>query len=165
MRSRDCTFYSERHGTLLILCFTGVLRRPDCRVVVRHITGFWEGWRFATHWKSIASGEGDRLRTESAFIVGNLTVSSQILFAARLLFILTVALTKCSVTLLLARITPIKKHLIGCYTLLTLCGLWGLASFIAEATHCLPRQPWAIAQPVCSDFVCHYEINKSEVCS
>lgn len=100
---------------------------------------------------------------ESAVIVENLTFSSQILFAARLLFILTVALTKCSVTLLLARITPVKKHLFGCYTLLTLCGLWGLASFIAEATHCLPRQPWVIAQPGCSDFVCHFEINKSKV--
>lgn len=59
-----------------MLCFAGTLRRPDWRIILRHKTGFWEGWKFAECWKSIASGEGDRLLTESVFVMDKLTVGS-----------------------------------------------------------------------------------------
>ncbi|EME79184.1 uncharacterized protein MYCFIDRAFT_22024, partial [Pseudocercospora fijiensis CIRAD86] len=77
--------------------------------------------------------------------------ASKAVYAAQLLYIVTNALTKCTVALLLARIVFIKSRVYACYGVLGLSALWGFASFLAQAIRCADGAPWKLVGSHCSN--------------
>ena len=80
----------------------------------------------------------------------------QALYASQLLYIVTNALTKCAVSLLLARIVFIKSRVRACYAVLGISALWGVGSFLAQAIRCTEFPPWQLVGGSCSNNVRTY---------
>ncbi|KAF7195150.1 hypothetical protein HII31_03356 [Pseudocercospora fuligena] len=95
---------------------------------------------------SFGFGKALELLSES-----QITKASKAVYAAQLLYIVTNALTKCTVALLLARIVFIKSRVYACYGVLGLSALWGFTSFLAEAIRCTDEPPWKIVGSQCTN--------------
>ena len=77
----------------------------------------------------------------------------QTYYASDLLYLLANALAKCSVALLLARLTRTRAHLTVCYVITGVSAVWGLASMLAVALRCRLADPWATYQEACPNLV------------
>ena len=116
---------------------------------------------------SISQGFGKSLRLLDSFqitYIEKVTLTSYLQFlrlilnpqshyASDLLYITANCLAKCSVALLLARMTRTKKHLIGCNIILITSILWRFASFLAVAIRCNISHPWLTIHEQCTDLV------------
>lgn len=80
------------------------------------------------------------------------------LYAAQLLFLVTNALTKCAVSLLLARIVFIKSRVQACYVVLGISAAWGLGSFLAQAIRCTDVPAWSIIGRQCTNNILSWEV-------
>jgi len=67
----------------------------------------------------------------------------------QLLSITANAATKSSVALLLVRLLFLSTHMRGCYAVLAVSIIWGIASLTAQAIRCPAYPPWLIVGAVC----------------
>ncbi|CAK4030819.1 hypothetical protein AC578_4288 [Lecanosticta acicola] len=77
--------------------------------------------------------------------------ASKAIYVTQLLYIVTVALSKCTVALLLARLVFIKSRVHACYGILAASVLWGVSAFLAEAIRCTETAPWRLAGSQCTN--------------
>jgi hypothetical protein len=69
--------------------------------------------------------------------------------------VVTNALAKATVALLLARIVFIKSKVQACYLVLAATVLWGIGSFLTVAIRCTDHPPWQIiGNETCPSLVC-----------
>lgn len=65
-------------------------------------------------------------------------------YAADLLYIITIYLTKASAVFLFLRLTPNKAHKIFCWTIMGTSTLWVILSIFIVALRCQLSQPWVM---------------------
>lgn len=65
-------------------------------------------------------------------------------YAADLLYIITIYLSKASAVFLFLRLTPNKQHVIFCWSIMTASTLWVVVSLLAIALRCQLSQPWVM---------------------
>jgi hypothetical protein len=81
---------------------------------------------------------------------------SQLFYAASLLYILAICAAKCSMFLLVARLTRFKSQVMASHILTGLIILWGIAAVFAAAFQCGLPAPWdSRALSKCSSLVRH----------
>ena len=103
-----------------------------------------------TIFASISNGLGKALPLIDEAKIGAL---EQSYYASDLLYLLANALAKCSVALLLARLTRTRVHLTVCYAITALSAVWGFASMLAVALRCQLSEPWATYNRSCPNLV------------
>lgn len=65
-------------------------------------------------------------------------------YAADLLYIITIYLTKASAVFLFLRLTPNKAHKVFCWTIMGTSTLWVILSIFIVALRCQLSQPWVV---------------------
>lgn len=65
-------------------------------------------------------------------------------YAADLLYIFTIYLTKASAVFLFLRLTPNKAHKLFCWTIMGTSTLWVILSVFIVALRCQLSQPWVV---------------------
>lgn len=65
-------------------------------------------------------------------------------YAADLLYIITIYLTKASAVFLFLRLTPNKAHKLFCWTIMGTSTLWVILSIFIVALRCQLSQPWVV---------------------
>lgn len=78
----------------------------------------------------------------------------QLAYAADILLIITLCLSKCSVILLLKGLTRNTDHYKACKMILGLSAIWGVASVFAIALRCELSHPWLTLDGHCTNLVC-----------
>ncbi|PHH85505.1 hypothetical protein CDD83_320 [Cordyceps sp. RAO-2017] len=68
-------------------------------------------------------------------------------YAANLLYIATVSCSKCSMALLMARLSSFTGHRIAAYALCGFAAAWGVASLFVIGFQCSFPQPWDVLDP------------------
>lgn len=71
-------------------------------------------------------------------------ISMQSDYAADLLYIITIYLSKCSAVFLFLRLTPNKAHKIFCWSIMATSTLWVILSLFIVALRCQLSQPWVV---------------------
>jgi hypothetical protein len=74
-------------------------------------------------------------------------------YAADLLFIIALAISKLSVIFFLARLTPNKTHLRLCTAVGAICGAWGVGGVLSLALKCDLAEPWITNGQKCTSLV------------
>lgn len=74
-------------------------------------------------------------------------------YAADLLFIIALAISKLSVIFFLARLTPNKTYLRFCTAVGALCGAWGVGGVLSLALKCDLAEPWITIGEKCTNLV------------
>jgi len=87
----------------------------------------------------------------------NVINAEKALYAAQLLYIVTNALAKATVALLLARIVFIKSRVYVCYGVLVLSALWGVGALLALAIRCTEYPPWQIIGDQCPNLLAEWK--------
>lgn len=79
---------------------------------------------------------------------------SQSTYAASLLYILGVTASKCSMSLLVSRLTPAKPHRLASHSVTCFAIIWGAISILMIAFQCSLPHPWnVLAQDRCRSLV------------
>ena len=140
-------------------CRPGLRCPPDGRIIHCDLVRLWQSLDSANRPASCASIEGEahllwlsvqlRLLTQWTF---------QAVYVAQLLYLLTNALSKCTVALLLARIVFIRRRVYACYGVLILSCLWGVIAFLVQAIRCTEYAPWKIVGDQCSDLLLSWQV-------
>lgn len=84
------------------------------------------------------------------------------LYAAEPLYIVTVALTKCSVALLFVRLMLLRPRVVTCYALLAASVLWSIGAFLGRAIECTSPRPWTLVEDRCRSSVSEQIIRRSK---
>ena len=80
-------------------------------------------------------------------------------YAADILYIIALAISKASVLVLLWQITPVGVHRRMALVSGSLIGMWTLASFVAAIFQCSVPDTWTILSPHCFDRVWVTDLN------
>lgn len=103
---------------------------------------------------AISDGFGKSL---SLLTASQIVGAEKALYAAQLLYIVTLTMTKASMALMFARLMHMKSHVRVCYAVLTLSVVWGIGSFLAEAILCTVANPWILVGNKCPNIVLSWE--------
>jgi hypothetical protein len=132
--------------TFLAFCFlsVGCSLRPGLKRVRENTLGYSSKQSCPT-----AEGMFCRLRVRSC--AGSLPL--QAAYSSELLYIITLWLTKCSVSLLLLRISPQKEHQWTSYGILGSSTLFMFISTFIVAFRCNVAEPWVLIDAHCVNLV------------
>ncbi|CAI6335550.1 unnamed protein product [Periconia digitata] len=79
-------------------------------------------------------------------------------FAADLLYLFTLFLSKCSVSFLFLYLTPGRAHVRAIWTTITASVVWVITAVILEAVRCHPKHPWTDDTSTCTNFFARWVV-------